>query len=171
MSAAGTGQPGHGIAGQDTAASLASVRHLARHQVMGLTSVFLLGMAVNLIGLPADTTGAAHVASTAFLAAHALIALGLVAGTVMLLRAAVRAGGRWRSQATVGAAAMAVAVAAGILTLITKSNWWSYAMAAGFIAALLASGSLLLPATAPAQAGPSPAQPGAGSTPLEHRRP
>jgi hypothetical protein len=36
---------------------------------MGLTSVFLLGMAVNLIGLPAGMTGAAHVASIAFLAA------------------------------------------------------------------------------------------------------
>ena len=72
MSAAAAGQAGHGPAGQEMAARLAVVRHLARHQVMGLTSVFLLGMAVNLIGLPAETTGAAHVASTAFLAAHAL---------------------------------------------------------------------------------------------------
>jgi hypothetical protein len=121
---------------------------------MGLTSVFLLGMAVNLIGLPADTSGAAHVASIAFLAAHALITLGLVIGTVMLLRAAARLGGRPRSQAIAGATAIAVAAAAGILTLITKSGWWSYAMAVGFIAALLASGSLLLPANTPAQDSP-----------------
>jgi hypothetical protein len=60
--AAATGQAGHDPAGQDTAARLAAVRHLARHLVMGLTSVFLLGMAVNLIGLPADTTGAAQAA-------------------------------------------------------------------------------------------------------------
>lgn len=131
--------------------SLASVQHLARHQVMGLASVFLLGMAVNLIGLPSQTTGGAHLASLAFLAAHALIALGLIIGTLLLLRAAARLGGRWRRQTIVGTAALAVAVAAGILTLATKSNWWSYAMAAGFIAAVLAYGSLLLPATAPAQ--------------------
>jgi hypothetical protein len=101
-------------------------------------------MAVNLIGLPSQTSGVAHLASVAFLAAHALIALGLVIGTVLLLRAAARLGGRWRRQATAGAAAIAVAVAAGILTMITSSNWWSYAMAVGFIAALLADGSLLL---------------------------
>jgi putative intracellular protease/amidase len=52
-------------------------------------------------------------------------------------------------QAMTGAAAIAMAVAAGILTLVTPSNWWSYAMAAGFIAALICHGSLLLPATQP----------------------
>ncbi len=155
MNATGTGQAGHGTAGQETAARLAAARHLARHQVMGLTSVFLLGMAVNLIGLPADTSGAAHTASIAFLAAHALIALGLAAGTVMLMRAAARVGGRWRSQAIAETTAIAVAVGAGILTRITKDNWWSYAMAVGFITALLASGSLLLSATTPAQDRPA----------------
>jgi hypothetical protein len=152
VSAVGTGQTGHSSR-QDTPPT-AAVRHLARHQVMGLASVFLLGMAVNLIGLPSQTSGVAHLASVAFLAAHALIALGLVIGTVLLLRAAARLGGRWRGQATAGAAAIAVAVAAGILTVITSSNWWSYAMAAGFIAALLAYGSLLLlpaPTTSPAR--------------------
>jgi hypothetical protein len=147
VSAVGTGQTGHG-SGQDTPLGPATVRHYARHQVMGLASVFLLGMAVNLIGLPSQTSGVAHLASVAFLAAHALIALGLVIGTVLLLRAAGRLGGRWRRQATAGAAAIAVAVAAGILTMITSSNWWSYAMAVGFIAALLAYGSLLLPSAA-----------------------
>lgn len=90
---------------------------------MGLSSVFLLGMAVNLIGLPSQTRGSAHLASIAFLAAHALISLGLAAGAVMLLRAAVRLGARWRRRATTGTAAITVAMAAGILTLVTKSNW------------------------------------------------
>jgi hypothetical protein len=84
VSAVGTGQTGYCTASQDTPQGPASVRHLARHQVMGLASVFLLGMAVNLIGLPAETSGAAHLASIAFLAAHALIGLGLVIGTVPL---------------------------------------------------------------------------------------
>jgi hypothetical protein len=163
VSAAGTVEPDHGIAGQDMPPGLAAVRHLARHQVMGLASVFLLGTAVTMLGLPSRTSGPAHLASMAFLAAHALIALGLVVGTVMLLRAAVRLGGRWRRQAIAGATAITVAVAAGSLTVITESNWWSYAMAVGFIAALLAYGSLLLPASAaqgdadfPSQQKPEP---------------
>jgi len=92
--------------GQHAPPGLASVRHLARHQVMGLAGVFLLGMAVNLLG------------------------------------------GRWRRQAVTGAIAIVAAFGAGALTLATKNNWWSYAMAVGFIAALLAYGSLLLPASA-----------------------
>jgi hypothetical membrane protein len=154
VSAPGTGPVRHGPAGQDAAARLGAARRIARHQVMGLASVFLLGMAVNLIGLPAETTGTAHLASIAFLAAHALIAVGLVIGAVMHLRAAAPLGGRPRSQAIAGTTAIAIATAAGVLTLITRSNWWSYAMAAGFIAALLASGSLLLPASTRAQHSP-----------------
>jgi hypothetical protein len=49
-----------------------------------------------------------------------------------------------------------VGVVADILTLITKNNWWSYTMAVGFIAALLASGGLLLPASATAQKRSAP---------------
>ena len=146
MSAAHTGK-GDLVEGQHAPPDVAAVRHLARHQVMGLVSVFLLGMAVNLLGLPSQTSGAAHLASIAFLAAHALIALGLLVGTTMLLRAATGLGGRWRRLATAGAVAIVAAFVAGVLTLITKNNWWSYTMAVGFIAALLAYGSLLLPAS------------------------
>jgi hypothetical protein len=146
VSATGIGEVSHGTAGQDMPPGLASVRHLARHQIMGLVSVFLLGMAVNLTGLPSQTSGGAHLASIAFLAAHALIALGLIIGTVLLLRAAARLGGQWRRRAVADTAA----VTAGILTVLTSSNWWSYIMAVGFITALLAYGSLLLPVTAPA---------------------
>jgi hypothetical protein len=51
-----------------------------------------------------------------------LTALGIVAGTVLLLRAAARLGGQWRRQAITGAPAITVAVTAGILTLTTDSN-------------------------------------------------
>jgi hypothetical protein len=47
---------------------------------MGLAGTFLLGMAVNFIGLPSHTRGGAHIASLVFLAAHLLIVLGLVLG-------------------------------------------------------------------------------------------
>jgi hypothetical protein len=72
---------------------------------MGLASVFLLGVAVNLTSRPSATSGTAHLASIAFLAAHVLIAIGIVTGTVLLLRAAARLGGRWRRQAIAGTAA------------------------------------------------------------------
>lgn len=124
-------------------ADLTKARHLARHQVMGLTGTFLLGMAVNLIGLPSQTSGGGHIAGLAFLAAHVLIALGLVLRAVMILRAIPRGSGMWRKQAILGAAAISATTAAGVLTLLTKSNWWSYAMAAGFITALLTYGSIL----------------------------
>jgi hypothetical protein len=44
VSAPGTGPAGPGIAGQDTAARLATVRHLARHQIMGLAFSMLVGI-------------------------------------------------------------------------------------------------------------------------------
>ena len=77
MTATGTGETGHdGVAAADLPPGLAQVRHLARHQIMGLTAAFLLGMAANLTRLPSQTRGAAHIARIAFLAAHVLIALG-----------------------------------------------------------------------------------------------
>jgi hypothetical protein len=144
VTAAGTGQARDGdMTAPGLPADLTKVRHLARHQVMGLTGTFLLGMAVNLIGLPSQASGGAHIASLAFLVAHMLIALGLVLGAVMLLRAIPHGRRMWRKQAILGAAAISVTTAAGVLTLLTKSNWWSYAMAAGFITALLTYGSIL----------------------------
>jgi hypothetical protein len=73
VTTAGTGQTGHdGIAATDLPPGLTEVRHLARHQIMGLTGAFLLGMAANLTGLPSETSGGAHVASMAFLVVHVL---------------------------------------------------------------------------------------------------
>ncbi len=129
----------------------ADVRHLARHQVMGLAAQFLLGMAVNLLGLPSQTKGDAHAATTAVLAAHMLISLGLLAGAALVIRATASTGNPSRQPAIWGAIAIAATIAAGILTMITKSNWWSYTMALGFIASLLVYGGLLVQARTPSQ--------------------
>jgi len=144
VSAASTGATGHGVAEELIQAGQDKVRHLARHQVMGLTVQFLLGMAVNLLGQPSEATGTARIASTVFLAGHVLISVAMAIGAVLTVRAAARISGRWRRQANWGAAAIAATLAAGILTVITNSNWWSYGMALGFITALLAYGSVLL---------------------------
>jgi hypothetical protein len=150
VSAARAGEQENNVAGRARPAGHAKVRYLARHMVMGLTVQFLLGMAVTLIGQPSETTGDARIASTVFLAAHVLVSAGMVIGAARAVRAAARLGGPWRRAAIWGAAAITATVAAGVLTTMTTSNWWSYAMAAGFIAALLIYGSFLLPARAPA---------------------
>ena len=150
MSAARAGQVGSNLAGRAGPAGQAELRHLARHMVMGLIVQFLLGMAVNLIGQPAQTTGDARIAGSIFLAAHVLVSAGMAISPAQAVRAATRLGSPWRSPAIWGAAAIAATVAAGVVTTITTSNWWSYAMAAGFIASLLIYGSFLLPVRAPA---------------------
>ena len=78
------------------------VRHLARHQILGLTAQFLLGMAVDLLGLPSQATGAAQTASTVFLAAHVLIAVGLAVGAILVIGATAglrTSRAAWRSAA------------------------------------------------------------------------
>jgi hypothetical protein len=150
VSAARVGEEGSNVAGRARSAGHAGQRYLARHMVMGLTVQFLLGMAVNLIGQPSQTAGDARIVSTVFLAVHMLVSVGMVIGAAQAVRAAAYLGSPWRSPAIWGAAAITATLAVGVLTTITKSNWWSFAMAAGFIASLLIYGSLLLPARATA---------------------
>jgi hypothetical protein len=98
------------------------VQHLARRLVTGLAIQFLLGMAVNLLGLPSQATGATRTASTVFLAAHALIALGLISGAAMTIHV-TPCTQREHQLAIWGTAAITTAIAAGILTMVTNSNW------------------------------------------------
>ena len=134
-----------------TRAARTGARYLARHQVMGLAAQFLLGMALSLTGQPSETTGAARIASTVLLAVHVLIALGLAAGAVMVIRAAAGGAAQQRRLAWWGGAAIVVTIAAGVLTTITRTSGWSYAMAAGFVVALGLYGGLLVGGKAPAQ--------------------
>lgn len=123
-------------------------RQPAWHQIMGLSAQFLLGMAVNLIGLPSQTTGTAHTASNILLGLHILLAAALVANAVMVIRAA-RNGSGQRQLARWAAALITLTFVAGVLTLITKSNWWSYAMATGFITSLGLYVALLVQSASP----------------------
>ena len=141
---------------QAAPASRMNMRREARNQLVFLSAQFLLGMAVNLIGQPSETTGAAHAVSTVLLALHVVVAIGLLAGTVMVIRAARGGGKRPRQLARSGAVLIGLTVIAGVMTVITKNNWWSYTMAAGFIASMLLYGSLLVRAQSPP---PQPEQP------------
>ena len=110
-------------------------------------------MAIALIGQPSQTTGAAHAASEVLLGLHILIAAGLIAAAAQIIRFA-RGSDRQRHLAYGGATAIVLTVGTGVLTVITKNNWLSYAMAAGFITSLLVYVSLLVQATS--AAGQSP---------------
>jgi hypothetical protein len=117
------------------------VRRQARDQVVGLSAQFLSGMGISLIGPPSETTGAGHTVSNVLLGLHVLIGAALIAGAAGAVRAA-RDNDRYRRLAHWGAAAIVLTFGAGITTLITKSNWWSYAMAVGFLVSLLVYVSL-----------------------------
>jgi hypothetical protein len=107
---------------------------------MMLAAAFLLGMAVNLIGLPNEAEGSAKITTTAFLGLHVLVAIGLVAGTINIMRIAKRLDVRMRRLTYAAAACIGVTFAAGVITMITTSNWWSYAMAMGFVVAFMLYG-------------------------------
>ena len=85
-------------------------------------------MAVNLIGQPSETTGAAHAVSSVLLALHVVVAIGLLAGAVMVIRAARGGGERPRQLARSGAVLIGLTVIAGVMTVITKNNWWGCAI-------------------------------------------
>ena len=84
-----------------TRVSRRDVRQHARHQVMGLSAQFLLGMAISLIGQPSETTGAAHTASNVLLALHVLVAVILIAGAAgsSAPPVTVTGSGTWRAGA------------------------------------------------------------------------
>jgi hypothetical protein len=125
----------------DTARKL-SKRSFA--QIGMLTAELLLGMAVNLIGVPSQTTGGAQAATTIFLSLHVLIGIGLIVGSLLTVRLALKAGPQFIRLAWAGVVLIALTFIAGALTMATNNNWLSYLMAVGFMASLLLYGALLV---------------------------
>lgn len=114
----------------------------ARGQLGGLSAIFLLGMAVNLIGLPSQTTGSAKTVATVLLVLHILIGLGLVAGgisTILKARSSM-----FLKQARIGLVVIVLTFLCGIMNVNTKSNWWSYAMSVGFMVVFWVYGILFI---------------------------
>jgi len=113
-------------------------------QLSMLSAQLLLGMAVNLIGLPSETQGGSKLATTIFLIIHAGIGVGLLAGSLMTIKRARSVAPRFVKHAWTGVALVAITFAAGALTAIQKSNWWSYAMAVGFLATFWLYGAMYI---------------------------
>lgn len=118
------------------------INRQARDQLGGLTLMFLLGMAVNLIGLPSEVTGGAQTATSVLLSLHILVAFGLVTGSVVTVRRA-RASSFFRL-AAIGLAVIALTSVCGAITVSTGDARWSYAMSVGFIASFWIYGLLFV---------------------------
>ena len=134
-------------------------QQLSRYQLVILMFQFLAGMVFYIVGVPSRATGRAHTGSLLILAAHALLTVGLAAGAAWIIRATASAPHWRRWLARGGAGAIAVAAVAGLLTLVTRNGWWSFVMAVGFTAALVAYAGLVVPATehrSPAMNGTRP---------------
>jgi len=118
------------------------VNKQARDQLGGLSVMFLLGMGVNLIGLPSETSGSTNTVTTILLGLHMLIGISLIAGgiiTVFRARSSTFLKVTWT-----GLVAIVLTFFCGIMTLNTKNNWWSYAMSIGFIASFWIYGLLFV---------------------------
>ncbi len=116
------------------------INRQARDQLGGLGLMFLLGMAVNLIGLPSEVTGSARTVTAVLLGFHILVAVGLLAGSVVtVLRARASS---FLGRAAIGLVTVAVTFLCGAVTASTGDARWSYAMSVGFIAGLWIYGAL-----------------------------
>jgi hypothetical protein len=106
----------------------------SREALSALGVQFLLGMAANLIGSPAESAGAARIAAAVVLTLHALVGVGLLVVGVRVVRAARREGAG-RAAAGWALAVTSLTVLSGVGTVLTDSAWLSFVMAAGFLAA------------------------------------
>lgn len=116
----------------------------ARGQLGALTTMFLLGMGVNLIGVPSETTGTAKIVSTILLTLHGLVGIGLVVGAVITFLAANKLGSGPSRLARAGGMTIVLTFIFGLVTLATDNGWWSFLMAAGFIASFWIYGILFI---------------------------
>jgi hypothetical protein len=116
----------------------------ARGQLSMLVLQFLLGMGVNLIGLPSENTGGAKVFTGILLGLHILLSVGLLVGAALCLLRSGPLDDPMRNQVLLGAVLVVVSLVAGILDTSLGSNWWSFLMAVGFIGALVVYGQIYL---------------------------
>ena len=121
-----------------------SIGNRAQAQLGMLTMMFLLGMAVNLIGLPSEVSGTAKTASAIFLVLHGLLGIGLIVNAGLIIRLSLKTDSALVKHARLGAGIIVLTFIVGIITTETKNNWWSFAMAVGFAASLPLYGLLLL---------------------------
>jgi hypothetical protein len=125
-----------------TVAQESSLTKSVLGQLIMLTLQFLLGMAINLMGEPESAF--AKASHGLLLGLHILIAVGLVINASLIMHHALKLGGHYLRTARFATAGIGTGFLAGILTLVTQNDWWSYLMAIGFIDAFVFSGILFV---------------------------
>ncbi len=130
-----------------------SLRRRSREALSALAVMFLLGMAMNLIGEPKGTF--VIVVDTIFTILHILIAIGLIVVAVRALLAARKAGLGQRL-ALWGLIVIIVTFLAGVGTMISGSEWASYVMAVGFLVAAAIYGGTFIASYRAGVAGATP---------------
>jgi hypothetical protein len=106
----------------------------SREALSALAAQFLLGMGANLLGSPSENTGAAQVISGIVLGLHALVGIGLIVVAVRVWLVA-RRGGLAQRAALWAFIVIILTFLAGVGTMMTGSDWLSFAMSVGFVAA------------------------------------
>lgn len=119
------------------------VRSVSGQLILLLTQM-LIGMAVNLLGLPQESKGSLRIETSVALGAHVFVAIGLLVGAIMTVMHARRSAGGYVAMAVRASGAVVVAFAAGVLDLLVGSDWWSYLMAVAATLAIALYGALLL---------------------------
>lgn len=120
------------------------LREASRGVIIMLTVQLLLGMAVNLIGLPEEVSGGAKSVTTISLLLHVIVGVGLIVAAIRTLRVGKLFDDTVLRLTRIGALTVGVTFIFGALTMITGDNWWSYLMAVGFMAAVLLYGSIFM---------------------------
>lgn len=128
------------MSGQVGEAAIVVLRRSALRQIELLTVQFVLGMGANFIG--SGVKGFAKFAGTTVVVLHIAIAITLLILAITTAVVAVKVSRSAKRTAYLAAGTVAVTFNAGLLTLLTGSNWWSFVMATGFMAALLLYGKL-----------------------------
>lgn len=106
----------------------------SREALSALAVQFLLGMGANLLGSPEENDGAARVFSGIVLGLHALVGIGLIIVSVRVWTTARRAGTGQRAALWAFIVVIATFLV-GVGTMFTGSDWLSFAMSVGFVAA------------------------------------
>jgi hypothetical protein len=111
-----------------------SLTRRSREALSALALQFLLGMGANLVGSPEENEGAAGVFAGILLGLHALVGIGLLVVAVRVWLTARRTGVARRASLW-ALIVIVLTFLAGLGTMFTGSDWLSFAMSVGFVAA------------------------------------
>jgi len=123
---------------------LVSVERQVQGMLGGLSAQFVLGLALATVaGYDADTHTGNHAVYQIVLTLHSLLAIGLLVGSILLVRAVIKQTPKLMGLAVTGLVAIIVSFVAGLARLSVDAEWLTFIMGTGFIVAISVYGRLL----------------------------